>query len=518
MPERPITTTSAAGAVCSVDHHASAAGVALLRAGANAVDAAIATSAALAVTTQHMCGMGGDLFALVHHRTGAPDCLNASGPAGSGADPERLRAEGHDKMPFRGDIRSVPVPGCVDGWLALHERHGRRPLAEVLAPAIALADGGFEVPGHLAVASRAVDGIAEADDYQELTAGQTLRRPAVARALEAVATNGRDGWYGGPFGHALLEVGDGEYTEADLARPLANWVTPLGHDAWDHRLWTVPPNSQGYLSLAAAGILQGIDLPAAETAAWVHLHVEAARIAAADRLAVLHEGADGEALLADERLAAQRSLLSPHQAAHIGGQFGDGGTIYLCATDADGMGVSLMQSNAAGFGAHIIAPGTGVFLHNRGIGFNLEPGHPAEYGPGRRPPHTLSPALITRPDGSLRTVLGTMGGDAQPQIILQMISRLLTAGCRPDEVLSRPRWVIESGLSDGFNTWDDPNAVAVLVEPEAERWVQGLIERGHDAIARQVNTGHAHLIDIDQRGLHHGAAEPRVDTAAALSP
>ena len=160
MTDRPITVTTTNGSVCSVDHHASAAGVEMLRQGGNAVDAAIATSAALAVTTQHMCGLGGDLFALVHTGASTPDCLNASGHAGSGADAARLRAEGHQTMPFRGDIRSVPVPGCVDGWTALHQRHGRLPFEAVLAPAIDLAVDGFAVPGHLAKASERINGVA----------------------------------------------------------------------------------------------------------------------------------------------------------------------------------------------------------------------------------------------------------------------------------------------------------------------------------------------------------------------
>lgn len=517
-PTRPITTSSAAGAVCSVDHRASAAGVRLLEAGGSAADAAIACSAVLTVTTQHMCGLGGDLLALVHHGDADPDCLNASGPAGSGADPERLRAEGHTHMPFRGGIASVPIPGCVDGWLALHERHGRRPLTEVLAPAIDIARGGFVVPRHLAAAARAVAGVEHAEDYQDLEAGRTLVRTRVADGLQAIVTDGRDGWYGGAFGAALLEVGAGEFTEDDLAQSVAHWVEPLGLDAWDHRLWTVPPNSQGYLSLAAAGILQGIELGTPESAPWVHLHVEAARLAGFDRPDVLHDRADGTALVAADRLAERRAMLDPAAIADVPGTYGDGGTIYLCATDADGMGVSLIQSNAAGFGAHIVAPGTGVFLHNRGIGFNLQPGHPAEYGPGRRPPHTLSPALITRRDGTLRTVLGTMGGDAQPQIVLQMLSRLLVSDDVPGDVLARPRWVLEATDSDGFNTWDDANDVVVVVEPDAAEWTEGLTALGHTVQARPVNAGHAHLIDIDADGTHHGAAEPRIDTAAALSP
>src|SRR5687767_5291489 len=152
--------------VCSVDHIASSAGVSMLRAGGNAVDAAIATSAVLAVTTQHMCGMGGDLFALVHDGSGPPAVLNASGRAGSGADPGRLRAEGHTTMPMRGDIRAVPVPGCVDGWAALHDRFGRLDLVDVLAPAVALADGGFPASPTLAASVPLIAGLDGSDDYR----------------------------------------------------------------------------------------------------------------------------------------------------------------------------------------------------------------------------------------------------------------------------------------------------------------------------------------------------------------
>lgn len=513
-----FTVSSPDGAVCSVDHHSSAAGVATLRAGGNAVDAAIATSAALAVTTQHMCGLGGDLFALVHFGPARPDCLNSSGRAGSGADPSGLRAEGATAMPFRDDIRSVTVPGCVDGWLALHERHGRLPFADVLAPAIALAADGFEVPAHLARSATRVANVTGAEDYRDLVAGQTMTRPAVAEGLRTIVAEGRDGWYLGAFGEGLLALGDGLFSRADLERDQADWVDPIGLDIWGHRTWTVPPNSQGYLSLLAAGILQDVDLGDPESAAWVHLHAEAARLAGFDRGDVLADSADGNALLSSARIAERRALLDPDRTADVGGTYGDGGTIYLCATDGDGMGVSLIQSNASGFGAHLVVPETGVFLHNRGIGFNLVDGHAAEFGPGRRPPHTLSPALITRPDGTLRTVLGTMGGDAQPQIVLQMLSRLLHAGASPGEVIARPRWVLESRTSDGFNTWDDPGDIIVIAEPEGAHWLEGLAERGHDAVAQPVNAGHAHLIDIDLDGVHHGAAETRIDTAAALAP
>ncbi len=518
MTSYPLTSTSTAGAVCTVDHRASAAGVEMLRRGGSATDAAIAASAVLTVTTQHMCGLGGDLWALVHHQNGEPDCLNASGFAGSGADASQLRSEGHTTMPFRGDIRSVPVPGCVDGWVALHERHGRLGFSEVLAPAIGLARDGFEVSGHLARASERVQGLAGADQYQNINKGDTMVRPNVARLLTDLANNGRDSWYLGDFGQALLAFGDGEYHQADFEHVHAEWVAPLGLQAWGHQLYTVPPASQGYLSLAAAGILEGTPIPPDESPAWAHLHIEAAKLAGYDRPDVLFDGADGQALLDEDRLSARRAQLDPQAASKVGGTYGDGGTIYLCATDADGMGVSLIQSNASGFGAHLVVPGTGVFLQNRGLGFTTEAGHPAEYGPNRRPPHTLSPALVTRLDGTLRTVLGTMGGDAQPQVVLQMLSRLLVGNATPSDVLTRPRWVLEQPKSNGFDTWDTPNELHVIVEPEGETWVAGLTALGHTVECRPVNAGHAHLIDIGPDGTHRGAAEPRVSTAAALSP
>ena len=279
------------GMVCAVDHLAAQAGVSVLQRGGSAADAAVATSAVLAVTTQHMCGMGGDLFALISVEGAPPLALNASGRAGSGADADRLRAEGARVMPFFDDVRSVPVPGCVDGWLALHSRLGRLDLADVLAPAIAYATEGFPAAPTLVRAVERLGDRAVAAQYGgPLRPGQLVRRPGVARALEAVVRDGRDGFYGGEFGEGLLALGAGEYTADDLGRPLADWVTPLSVDAFGHRLWTVPPNSQGYLTLAMTAVADRLGLPADPAdPQWAHLAIEAARVASYDRLDVLHE-------------------------------------------------------------------------------------------------------------------------------------------------------------------------------------------------------------------------------------
>ena len=514
------------GMVCSVDHLASGAGVAMLRAGGSAGDAAVAASAVLAVTTQHMCGMGGDLFAVVHDPTvaGPPAVLNASGRAGSGADPDRLRAEGHAAMPFRGDIRSVPVPGCVDGWLALHQRFGRLDLRTVLAPAIAYARDGFPASPQLSGACLLIAGVKDTDDFLGAgvgppSPGDRLRRPGVARTLDAIVGSGRDGFYGGEFGAGLLELGGGEFTPDDLRRSSADWVAPLGARIFGHDVWTAPPNSQGYLTLLGGLIAEGLPLPDDPAdPAWPHLLIESARAAGHDRVAVLAEGADVAGLLQPDAVAARRAQIDAHLRARLATPTAGGGTIYLCAVDGDGMGVSLIQSNASGFGAHLVVPGVRIFLHNRGIGFSLAPGHPAEYGPGRRPPHTLSPILVTRPDGPLRALLGTMGGDSQPQVLLQLLTRLLRHGESPGATIAAARWVLNNAQGRGFDTWTDPDALIVNVERDAApAWADGLRRRGHnvEVVPPGHSFGHAHLIDVGVGGMRSGAADPRAEVGAA---
>jgi gamma-glutamyltranspeptidase/glutathione hydrolase len=493
----------------------------MLQKGGTAADAAVATSAVLAITCQHMCGMGGDLFAVVHEPgMAAPAVLNASGRSGSGADPDRLRDEGYQDMPLTGDIRSVPVPGCVDGWVALHERYGHLPLADVLAPAIGYARDGFPASPLLAYTASIVAELPGGQDFRAAThPGAMVRRPGAARALRDIGTGGRDGFYRGEFGQGLLAVGTGEYLADDLATPNADWVTPLSIDAWDHRIWTVPPNSQGYLTLAGAWIAAGLPLPSEpDDSLWAHLTVEAARQAAFDREEVLHEQTDGPALLDPGRLEARRAAIDPDRAAALGDAYRDGGTIYLCAVDDQRRGVSLIQSNASGFGALIAEPSTGIFLHDRGLGFSLSPGHPAEYGPHRRPPHTLSPAVVTKPDGTLRMVIGTMGGDSQPQILLQLLARLLHGGAAAGDAIGAGRWVLE-GAGDpggGFRTWRRRGLVRIALEPGGSGgWPSGLEGRGHQVAVTPGNYGHAHVI-INHGDHLEGASDPRALAGGAL--
>ena len=337
-------------------------------------------------------------------------------------------------MPFRGDPRSITVPGCVDGWLALHERYGRLPLADRAGRGHRLRLRG--VPG-LSPARRLRAGPAVAAARRRaglrslVRAGQRVRRPGAARTLAAIAAEGRAGFYGGEFGRGLLERRRRASTPP--ATSIVRW--PPGSSrcrsaVWDHDVWTIPPPSQGYLTLASAWVAPSCGLPGdPDDPAWARSLVAAAHRDRPRPPRLLWEGASGADLLAADRLQAW--LAGAGSDARTVGDAdrrrATDDTTYLCVVDGDGMGVSLIQSNASGFGSHVFEPSTGINLHNRGIGFSLVPGHPAEYGPGRKPPHTLCPALVTRPDGSLMAVLGTQGGDGQPQILLQVLARLLQA-------------------------------------------------------------------------------------------
>jgi gamma-glutamyltranspeptidase/glutathione hydrolase len=503
--------------VASADHLATSAGVEMFSRGGNAVDAAIATNAAMAVVGPHLCGMGGDLFALVHV-DGEVHALNASGRAGSGADAARLRTSGHHEIPARLHPAAVTMPGCVDGWMALHERFGTIPLDVVFAPARRLAVGGFPASALLAAVVSNLDDPSR-EQLIELSSqvtrrGDVVRRPGVALALAGIAARGRDSFYRGAFGEGLHEIGDGQFVDEDFATSSADWVDPLVASAFGVDLHTIPPNSQGYLTLGGAMLAGQIELPAnPDDDVWAHLLIECATAAGRDRPSVLHDGADGATLL--EAISRRVGEIDP---SHTGSGWApgvDGDTTYLCTAgrspDGAEMAVSLIQSNANGLGSHLVEPSTGINLHNRGIGFSLESGHPAELAPGRRPPHTLSPALATD-QGALAAVFGTMGGDAQPQILLQIAARLFHHRQSPGRAVASGRWILR-GAATGFDTWTSGARPTVMVEGHAAgTWADGLRARGHDvseAPSWDSMFGHAHAIVRGRHGTWVGYADPR---------
>lgn len=508
--------------VSSADRLATSAGIEVLRHGGNAVDAALATNAVMAVVAPHLCGMGGDLFALVHTPTGV-FAVNGSGRAGSGSDAAQLRREGHAEMPLRLDVRTVTVPGCVDGWLALHGRFGSRPLHELFAAAVELADNGFPASPLLTSSVRALPSAGwtslRSIASHVTVPGATLSRPGVARTLRAIGIGGRDAFYGGEFGRGLLALGRGLFTDDDLANPLADWVQPLSAQRWGHTLYVTPPNSQAYLLLGAAGLAEEAGLPDdPDDPQWAHLLAEASRAAGRDRPEMLHEDADGEELL--RTIAGRGNEIDVHRAAATATPGSAGDTTYLCAVDRAGMGVSIIQSNASGFGSWLMEPSTGINLHNRGLGFNLIPGHPAELAPRMRPPHTLCAAVATRPGGDLAAVFGTMGGDAQPQILLQVAARLFAHHRPPREAIAAARWALVGPVT-GFDTWTASEGPTLLLEDGVPaEWSGNLAARGHrvrTGAAGDGLFGHAHAIVVAPDGACEGAADPRTRVGAAAA-
>jgi gamma-glutamyltranspeptidase / glutathione hydrolase len=507
----------------STHHLASQAAIDVMEAGGTAVDAAVAANAVVGVVLPDTCGIGGDLFALVH-RPGdaAPAVLNASGRAGSGASSQRLRDLGHTAIPLR-SVDSITVPGCVDGWEALIEGFGAHRLAELLEPAIAIAVEGFEVSAELATS---LDWLQQMIGNQPSAAslyphgrapeaGDRLTRPDLARTLAAIAEGGRSAFYEGEPGAAITDVTGGIVTAEDLERVQADWVAPLGARILGLTAWTVPPNSQGWITLATLRIFELLDPPADPTdPAYHHALIEAYR-------SVVWERADltcdpdtmpvaPDELLAPDRLASRAALVDPgkRQPWQVA-RAAPGGTTYLATRDGAGTTVSLIQSNFRGIGTGLSAGDTGVWLHDRGEGFDLRPGHPNELVPGRRPLHTLAPTLWTdAADAAL--VLGTRGGDQQPQYLAQFAANHRWAGLDLPAAQLAPRWAISIEEPDGVVRAESTFSPAAL---------EGLAGRGHRVVevpALQPGYGPVSAIGIGRGGVT-GAADPRVSTTAALA-
>jgi gamma-glutamyltranspeptidase / glutathione hydrolase len=512
-----LTRYATDGAVAASNHLAASAGAGIMQRGGNAVDAVISAAGVMAVVAPDACGFGGDLFAVVARNGEVPAALNASGRSGSGADPDRLRAEGFREMPFTDDVRAVTVPGFVDGLIGLHTRFATRELDELLAPAHRLAEAGFPVSSSLAQKSLALTADQREAMFGQrdaLHAGRRLRLPRLADVVAAVASSGRAGFYEGSVGRALVETGGGEFSTEDMSVINADWVEPIEIPAFGRRLWTAPPNSQGYLALSSAWIADQVGVPEdPDDERWVFVLVEAARLAAFDRIDALHEDADGRDLLAPARLGPRASALGERASSGLADVYGDGGTTCICAVDRERTGVSLLISNAAGFGSHLALERHQIFLHNRGLQFSLVPGHPAEYGPRRRPPHTLTPLAITDDDLAFEAVLGTMGGDAQPQISLQLMARVLVAGQRTEDAMEAPRWVLTRERVSPFHVWNHEGPPTVTVEQGAPGgWAGGLRRRAYNVAEMPAGDrcfGHAQLIRATAGGFLSAASDSR---------
>jgi gamma-glutamyltranspeptidase/glutathione hydrolase len=518
-------------AIATPHRAATRAGLDAFDAGGTAVDAALAAAVTLAVVYPHMCGVGGDLFALVREPDAAAGdantagrivAVNASGASPAALDVQELRRVLLDEAESRGPS-TITIPGAVSGWAAL-ARWSTLGLARAIEPAIGLARDSVPVAGSLALGLATHrdlvltdPGLAElfAPEGRPLEEGSTLRQPALARTLEAIASGGPEVLYGGEVGARLIEglhrLGSA-ITVEDLARHEAILDSPLVGRYLDLDVAVCPPNSQGFVLLQTLAMVErlGIDPdplgPDAVTLAEIH------RVAASDRD---RHNADpmrlrvpvGE-LLEDGHLAAQCEQVRAR--AVTGATRLRGDTVALVAADAEGRAVSIVESLSSGFGSGILEPSTGILLQNRGGGFSPDPDSPNAAAGGVRPAHTLMPAIVQRGD-RLLAAAGTMGGGAQPQIVASALIRALELGMTPAEALDAPRYLV-GGMDF----------------PVGERFVE-MEARVPDPVRRALGddgyrvvpldgwdegTGHAHVIVAEPDGSLVAGTDPRADGEA----
>ena len=449
-PTRAVAR-STRGIVASPHASASAVGVEVLRRGGNAVDAAVATNAVLAVVYPASCGIGGDAMWMVYEpRDGAVACYNGSGAASAALEAKILKARGIDRMPQRGAL-SVTVPGAVRSWETVLAAHGRTSLDALLVPAERYARDGFAVTDVVAASFARAEALLLADPEATAlflrrglpAAGDVLRNAPLADVLCAIRERGASALYDGPIADAIAGTvarGGNPMTSADLASARTERTDPL-RVAWRGLdVLAMPPNSQGSLALMVLGALAD-DRPNGSD--WHHLAVEAFKRAYGVRDRWFGEPAAmprpaGEHLT-QSALGALRAEIG-ERAAPFGGTTVRGGTVAIACVDEDGCAVSLIQSLYMGFGAGIVAEGTGIVLHNRGAYFSLQAGSPNELRGGHRPLHTLSPGMALRRDVP-ELVYGTMGGDGQVQTHVQLLRNVYDLGMDVQTALDAPRFV-----------------------------------------------------------------------------
>ena len=476
--------------LCSTSHPLAAqAGLRMLQQGGNAVDAAVAAAAAMAVCEPVSNGLGSDAFCILWDGQ-ALHGLNASGRAPQAWTPEyfhRRYGTGAATPPRRG-IDSVTVPGAVSAWVALSERFGKLPFADLMAPAIEIAERGYLVP--VVVQQKWAAAVPELQSQPGFAqsfmpwgrapqVGELFRFPAAARALRAIGATRGEAFYTGEIAQAMAafaQAQGGSLGLADLAAHRPEWVAPIARNYRGYTLHEIPPSGQGIAALIALGILEQFDLaglpvdgPEAQ-----HLQIEAVKLAFADVYRYVAEPSWMEVtpaqMLDDSYLASRARLIRMNQAQDFGaGNPVRGGTIYLTAADERGMMVSFIQSNYQGFGSGCVEPNFGISLQNRGFGFSTDPAGANRanlVAPGKRPFHTIIPAFLTR-DGQPVMSFGVMGANMQPQGHLQTLVRMIDHGQNPQMACDAPRWRFNAGLSI--------NVEASM--PAAT--VQGLQARGH---------------------------------------
>jgi len=533
-PPRPSTLAGRSavyaphGVIATSQPLATAAGLAVLQRGGNAIDAAVTAAAVLNLVEPHMTGVGGDMFALVWPaRERRLVALNASGRAGAGMTREEFLRRGRTEVPVDG-AEPITVPGALSGWAALLDRYGTITLAQALEPAIRLADEGFPVSP--IIASQWADEVQRLrkDDGARATflvdggraprAGEWFRNPDLARSFREIAKGGPAVLYGGPLGQRIVErvkALGGFLTLEDLKAQKAEWVEPISVPFRGYRVWELPPNNQGVAALEMLRILEPEDLVALghNSVPYLHRLIEAKKLAFADLARYIGDPAAmttaASELLTDRFIAARRARLDLAQAAERqepGEPATHSETIYLTVADAQGNMVSFINSLFEAFGSGVVVPGTGFALQDRGAGFTLEPGLPNTVAPRKRPFHTLIPGFVTRTTSKGEEPwmsFGVMGGSMQPQGHLQLLLNLLVFGMDPQSAADAPRFRHYAGRRVG------------LEPPIPDSIRAGLAAMGHQVEELAPGAaGGAQLIIRLERG-YVAASDPRKDGMAA---
>ncbi len=531
-------TVATNGMVATSHPIAAQVGLDVLKRGGNAVDAAIATSAAMGLMEPTSCGIGGDLYAIVWDaKTQKLYGLNASGRAPGKATLAYFAEKKLKDIPTSGPL-SWSVPGCVDGWDQLRQKFGTKGFKELLAPTIEYAQKGVPVPeviaGHWKSVNKMRDPgmretfmIRDGDMIRSPHAGEVFKNPYLARSYTLIAENGRDAYYKGDIAEKLVALSDkagGLFALKDFTDHKSEWVEPVKTTYRGYDVWEIPPPGQGIAALQMLNLLESYDLKAMgpESADYWHLLVEAKKLAFADRAKFYADPVFAKVpvseLISKEYAAKRAKLIDPKKALTDipagDPKLSTSETIYLTVVDKDRNCVSLIQSNYGGFGSGLSAPGTGFGIQNRGCLFSLDESHANKLEPGKRPFHTIIPAMVTR-DNKPWLSFGVMGGDMQPQGHVEVLVNLIDFGMNVQAAGEAPR-VEHVGSATPTGTPGKANGGTIKAEYGIpEDVIKELARRGHAVERVKVNSGGYQGILIDPKtGVLHGGSESRKDGTA----
>ncbi|MFP6765935.1 MAG: gamma-glutamyltransferase [Planctomycetaceae bacterium] len=528
--------TAVNGIVATSEPLAAQTGLEILKAGGNAVDAAIATSAMIGLTEPMSCGIGGDLFVIYWDAaTRKLYGLNGSGRSPYTLNRDVFQDKGLDRIPVDGPL-SWSVPGCVDGWFELHKRFGKKPMGDLLAPAIRYGDDGFAVTQIISNywkfgaerLRRWPDSAATYLPDGPPQEGQIFRNPRLAATYRKIAEGGRDAFYKGDIADTIVrfsQANGGLFSSRDFVDHRSDWVEPVSTNYRGYDVWELPPNGQGIAALQMLNVLEGYDIRrmGRHSADYLHLFVEAKKLAFADR-AKFYADPDFNRLPTAELISKayaqqQRKRIDMAKAAtHVPSgdpKLQNGDTIYLTVVDKDRNCCSFIQSNYFGFGSGIVAGDTGFVLQNRGALFSLDPEHLNTLEPHKRPFHTIIPAFVTK-DGSPWFSFGVMGGDMQPQGHVQILINLIDFNMNVQEAGDAGR-VRHLGSQTPTGVQQEAGGGRVAVESGfPDKTIRELKQRGHTIISAPGGFGGYQGILLDHtHGTLHGATEPRKDGTAA---